>query len=134
MRKRTERTFTEAVLRALCAMPDTFAYETDTKATAFIDKKTGKMKLIKTMSRGKADIAVVVAGLAGAMELKMPGRKPEPHQIEWATNYTNKSGGFYFLVYDSAQAVASWRLMYERARELGLIQHPVEAWRLGMMA
>lgn len=107
--KRSERQLTIAIIRMLCYMPDTFAYETDTKAAVAWDRTTGRIqKFIPSLSRGKADIAVVREGRAAAMEVKLPGRQLEPHQVEWSLSYARGKGKF-FVVRSVEEAEEAWK-------------------------
>lgn len=117
MSKRNERTLTEDVVRTLCYMPDTFAYETDTKATAYEDKKRickacgqGRWKFIPTISQGKADLAVVRHGFAGAIELKLDGNKLEEHQKDWADSF-QRGRGFVGVAHSVGESVEFWKHM-----------------------
>ena len=106
--KRSERNLTKAILRELCYLPDTFAWEMDTKGTGYVDK-LGRQKYIPTLSRGKPDIGGCKGSFSFVMEVKNPGEKLAPHQQQWRDCYLEKTSGWYFVVRDTGQAYQAWR-------------------------
>ena len=107
--KRTERNMTDAALRELCYLPDTFAWDQDTKATGFVDKKTGKQKYLRALTTGKPDIGGVKGIFGFVIELKKPGEKLKPHQSEWRDSYLAKTQGWYFVCRDVGEVYEAWK-------------------------
>ncbi len=76
MKFRNEGELTSHVLKALNQIPGVKA----------VRRSVGRRGYIKFGETGEADVQGVVAplGRAFAIELKMPGQEPDPHQVVWA--------------------------------------------------
>lgn len=110
--KRNERSMMIPILRTLNSMPDTFAWETDTKGTGFKDR-AGNQRYLHTLSRGKADIVVCHMGLCAAIEVKMPGKKLAPHQELWRQDFM-RGKGLHFVVHDTYETEEAWKKLHAR--------------------
>ena len=102
-----EKNIQADIIAAINALPDATVWRNAIAHAEFYDERRGGAAFVRAgLPEGSADLIGCVAGRFLALEVKRPGQKQRPAQVQWMGQVRHVRG-FYAVVTSVAEALAA---------------------------